>query len=330
MRQVGELAVRPYDAADEPAWDALVASSCNGTFLHTRRFLSYHGDRFVDRSVVVTDSRGRLRGVLPAADDPAQAGRISSHPGLTYGGLVHDGSLRGEGLIGVFREIASLYAGQGADRLWYKCVPSIHHRVPAQDDLYAFFRLGAARRRCDLSVSIDMTSRPPLDRMRRKRLRRAAERGVELVWGWADLPEFWSVLRANLQTRYGVEPTHSLTEMALLADLFPSGDEISLVVAKLDGRLVGGGVLFCSRPVVHMQYSATDDIGKESGALDAVVEACIARGLADGYRIYDFGNSNEQGGWALNSSLYEFKLSFGGGGVVYEHYELDPKACSGP
>ena len=89
-------AYRPDDAA---AWDDLVARSVNGTILHTRRFLAYHGSRFRDRSLVVTKSNGKLAGVLPAAEDPVDQSVVTSHPGLTYGGLVHDGTLYGGPLI---------------------------------------------------------------------------------------------------------------------------------------------------------------------------------------------------------------------------------------
>ncbi len=315
--------VRPYLATDNDAWDQLVEISCNGTFLHTRRFLSHEGDRFEDRSLVIEDHRGRLRGVLPSAVDPADPSRVVSHPGLTYGGLVHDGSIRGEDLFAVFRSVVGHYRDGGYERFWYKCIPMIHHRIPAQDDLYALFRLHANRRRCDLSVSINLQDRPRPDRMRRKRQRRAAQHGLVAEWGWGRLEEFWPVLSENLRARFDVAPTHSLEEMRLLADLFPSEREIALVVATLEGAVVAGGVVFRSLPVVHLQYSAANDVGKDLGGLDVIVEASIAQAISEGYRIFDFGNSNEDGGWGLNSSLYDFKLSFGGGGVAYEQYELD-------
>ncbi|MGO9910016.1 MAG: GNAT family N-acetyltransferase [Acidimicrobiales bacterium] len=316
--------MRPYLAGDAEAWDQLVAVSCNGTFLHTRRFLSHQHDRFDDRSLLIEDQKGKLRGVLPAAVDPADDRRIVSHPGLTYGGLVHEGSIRGENLIAVLTSAADHYRDAGAERLWYKCIPAIHHRVPAQDDLYALFRLQAVRVRCDLSVSIDLQDRPRPRHDRRTRLRRAEERGLVAEWGWSRLDEFWSVLSETLRTRFNVAPTHTLTEMRALAELFPDEREIALVVATLDGDLVAGGILFRSPPVVHLQYSAASDVGREVGGLDFILEVCIARALAEErYHTFDFGTSNEEGGWVLNSSLYDFKVSFGGGGVVYEQYELD-------
>jgi len=45
------------------------------------------------------------------------------------------------------------YADQGFSALRYKAVPYIYQSTPGQDDLYALFRLGAARLRCDLSCA---------------------------------------------------------------------------------------------------------------------------------------------------------------------------------
>jgi hypothetical protein len=49
------VAARHYAEQDAEAWDKLVVESWNGTFLHQRRFLSYHGDRFQDLSLIIED-----------------------------------------------------------------------------------------------------------------------------------------------------------------------------------------------------------------------------------------------------------------------------------
>ena len=56
--------------------------------------LAYHGERFQDFSLVIEDGNRRVVGVFPAAIDPEMEARIVSHPGITYGGIVHDGALR--------------------------------------------------------------------------------------------------------------------------------------------------------------------------------------------------------------------------------------------
>jgi hypothetical protein len=114
---------RAFAAADAERWDAFCADAINATFLHTRRFLSYHGERFVDRSLVLEDESGRWLGVLPAAVDPDDAGVVVSHPGITYGGVLHQGALRGEAMLDAVVAAARCWReGHGHRALRYKAV----------------------------------------------------------------------------------------------------------------------------------------------------------------------------------------------------------------
>ncbi|HVF04180.1 MAG TPA: GNAT family N-acetyltransferase [Frankiaceae bacterium] len=311
--------ITPYAPDLDGAWDDVVASSVNGTFLHTRRYLGYHGDRFADASVVVRDPRGRLVGVLPAALDPRDPSVVVSHPGITYGGLVHDGSVRGEAVIDVLTAAAALWRERGCATLRYKAVPYIYHRVPAGDDLYALFRLGAHRYRCDLSAALDLGEPPLHNRNRRRNLDKARAAGVTVVSGREYVEAFWPILTANLRDRYGVDPVHSTEEIALLADLFPQ--EIECQAVLVGDELVAGAILYKTPRVVHPQYSAATPRGRELWALDAAFAAGIAAAREAGARYYDFGNSNEEAGRLLNTSLYAYKVAYGGGGVPYEFYE---------
>jgi Acetyltransferase (GNAT) domain len=314
-------AVRNYEPELAETWDDLIRRSCNGTMLHTRRFISYHGDRFRDRSLVLEDRRGKVVGVFPAAQDPSDPEMVISHPGLTYGGLVHDGSVRGASMIGVLEEIADCYRSLGCCRLRYKAVPAIYHIAPAEDDLYALFRLGARRYRCDLSATIDLSHRTRVSQRRVRSHRRAEAEGVTAEDAWGEIASFWHILECHLDSRYGVAPVHSLAEIELLHDRFP--DEIILIAAKIGAELVGGTVLFVAGPVLHMQYTATTGEGRVKFVTDLVMERAIDLGLQLGCRFFDFGTSTVDQGWSLNQGLYQFKVSFGGGGVVYDHYELD-------
>jgi hypothetical protein len=296
-----------------------------GTLLHTRRFLGYHGDRFDDASVVLRDGQGRLVGVMPAAMDPGVDACVGSHPGLTFGGVVHDGSLLGASMLEALENLAEHYRQRGFERLRYAPVPFIYQRRPSGDDLYALFRLGAGRTRCDISCAADLELGTSLSSRRRRGLAKARREGVEVAEGRELVDELWPVVEANLAERHGARPVHSAAEMRLLTDLFPH--DIRVVVARHDGASVGGVVLFESPRVSHAQYIASTGDGNAVGALDAVFEHCLARATSRGARFFDFGTSNREAGRVLNEGLYEFKAQFGGGGVAYETYDLD---LSGP
>ncbi|MCC6303310.1 MAG: GNAT family N-acetyltransferase [Gammaproteobacteria bacterium] len=312
------LEILPYDPGYAEAWDALCAGAMNATFLHTRRFIGYHEDRFRDRSLLVFAS-GRLEGVFPAAEAPADRSVVISHPGITYGGLVHRGRLRGLRMVKALEAIARYYGGLGYARLHYKAVPFIYMRLPAQDDLYALMRLGARRVRCDLSSAIDLVERMPVSERRRRGLGKA-KKSVRVSDDPALLEELWGVIAENLARRHKAVPVHTLRELALLRDRFPR--DIVIRCAVMDGKVEAGIVLFNSRWVWHAQYIAASEAGYAVSALDAVFDATIDEARSAGARFFDFGTCNDRAGVELNEDLYRYKSEFGGGGVVHEYYEV--------
>jgi Acetyltransferase (GNAT) domain len=310
-----------YDPSQDRCWDELVARSCNGTFLHSRQFISYHKDRFADCSLLLQNRHGQTVGVFPAAHDPQDPATIVSHPGLTYGGLVHDDSMRGETMISALGSVADRYRKLGYRQLRYKTVPAIYHSQPAEDDRYALFDMGARRYRSDLSAVIDLSDRGRVSERRKRSLARAESAGVSTGDDWASIDGFWHALEMNLGQRHGVAPVHTLAEIRQLHDRFPA--EISLITARIGPELVGGTVLFATRRVLHMQYLASTPHGRETNASDSVLEHAIGLGKERGYRFFDFGTCTTNQGKELDQGLYQFKISFGAGGVSYDHYELD-------
>jgi hypothetical protein len=319
--------VRLFEEQDADLWDELASESWNGTFLHERQFLAYHGDRFRDLSCVVEDDRNQIIGVFPAALDPDDSLTAVSHPGLTYGGMVHKGGLRGIPMLDALQGICSLYRQMSIRRLLYKPVPYIYHAVPSADDLYALFRLGAMRYRCDLSAAIDLDSRQKPNTLRRRDLAKARKAGLSITSGPQWLEPFWSVLTANLITKHGTRPVHTLEEITYLQERFP--EQIRCVAAALDQRVLAGVVLFETPRVVHVQYSASTAEGNSVGASTAVMNYAMGEGIRPGARYFDFGVSNEQEGRILNEGLYGFKASFGAGGVAQEFYEVPLKEPNG-
>ena len=314
------MQARAYTPADAERWDTFCADAHGATFLHTRRFLSYHGDRFTDRSLIFEDG-ARWLGVLPGAQSPSRANLVVSHPGITYGGVLHEGDLRGEGMLNALQAARDHYAAAGYQTLLYKPVPHIYHRAPAQDDLYALFRLGAKRVRCDLSSCIDLAHPLPVSERRRRALKKAQRAGLTLDTGAHLADELWPVLEANLAQRHGQKPVHSLPEMRMLLERFPQA--IRVHVARLEKQVIAGTVLFIAGRVRHTQYIASNALGHETGALDLVFDRQIQEARDMNAQFFDFGISNEDGGRSLNVGLHRFKSEFGAGGAVHEFYEID-------
>jgi hypothetical protein len=259
--------------------------------------------------------------VFPAALDLERQDLVVSHPGLTYGGVMHDGALRGTVMLEALQAIVCAYRKMGLGYLQYKAVPHIYHKVPASDDLYALFRLGAERYRCDLSTTIDLAYPRRMNRLRRRELRKAKEAGLRIIPGPHCLESFWPVLEENRKSKFGVRPVHTLEEIELLRELFP--EEIKCMIGTVEGKVVGGLLLFRANMVVHAQYGAATDLGSEIGASTALMDCAIWSSDEQGARYFDFGTSNEDEGKVLNNGLHKFKASFGAGSVVHEFYELE-------
>ena len=320
----GPLVARPYAPADAAEWDGFVAASPTGTFQHSRAFLGYHGDRFVDASLVLHDAAGRMCGVLPAAVDPGDATQVVSHAGATYGGLLladtHGGLDAFEALEAV--RVACVRAGFA--RLLYKSVPMHVHAGASQVDVYALWRAGASLCRRDLWNVIDLRRPRVVEKRRQRRLQRARDSDIRIVRD--DTPaayaRFHPVLARTLADGHGVAPVHSAAEMTRLHDLFP--ERVALWLA-LDGGgdLLAGEWIFDLGTVAHGQYGAATADGRERSAQDLLLHTLIEHHAGRGTPWFSFGASTESAGRVLNTGLFKYKASFGPGAVVQDFYMLD-------
>jgi hypothetical protein len=319
-----------FTAADEERWDALVARCALGTMLHTRRFLSYHGDRFQDRSVLFQDESGRLCGVLPAAVHPEDPVVVVSHPGITYGGLLLAPEVSGLRAFECLQAARVLFADLGFRHLDYRSVPCHLHRGIDQVDLYALWKMGARLRRRDLWNVIDLRQPGALAASRHRRLPRPPAGGVTVAQesSAGAYDEFHALLTLSLQRGHSTRPVHTAAEMQLLQQRFP--DQIGLWLARDSaGALLAGVWAFQLGGVRHGQYGASTDTGRRHAAQDLILRRLIAQGVERGDSYFSFGTSTEDQGRILNEGLFGYKDKFGAGAVVHDFYELDLRPAGG-
>lgn len=308
------MEVRLYGSDCEAEWNEFVASSKNGTFLFDRRYMDYHSDRFVDASLMVYRC-GRLYALLPAN---REGDTVCSHRGLTYGGLVTGSDASAVGVVEAFEAVCAFLRREGVGRVVYKAVPWIYHRLPAEEDLYALFKVCGARLVArDISSTVILPRRIKWHRDRRYGINRCRNNGV-IVERSDDFAAFWPVLEDNLMRSHGARPVHSLSEMELLKSRFPQA--IHLYVAQKEGKIMGGTVLYVTPQVVHAQYISASSEGKALRVIDAIYDKILNHDFADGL-YFDFGKSTEDCGHVLNESLIYQKEGFGGRGVCYDWYE---------
>jgi hypothetical protein len=325
------LSLRRYTAADAPTWDAFVATAVNATFLLQRPYMDYHADRFADHSLMAFDEQGALTALLPGCEAvEASEGKVYySHRGLTYGGWLLQPRSGIVEVMELMQRLVEYLRQTGFQVLYYKPIPTIYQRIPAQEDEYALWRLGATIEVCNIATTLDLRApeccAPKVEARRRRGFKRASQAGYVLE-EVSELTEFWQIVTENLQQRYSACPVHSLAEIQLLRDRFPQQIRCTCAYKSTEqGRILTGGILyFETAQVVHIQYPHASALGKADGVMDLLYLSLIEHYRAQpDIRYFDFGTSNEQAGRYLNATLVAQKEGFGGRGVAYRCYRLD-------
>lgn len=312
-----EFSLLPYSASLRKEWDALVDGSKNATFLLRRDYMDYHADRFTDASFIV-----ERKGKPLCAFAASIAGHtVTAHGGLTYGGFILPSSgLDGAAAVEILGLILDEYRRRGVKTLIYKPIPPIYHSMPAEEDIYALFRHGAALTACGLSSAINMANPAGYNENMRRNMKKAVAQGV-VVGPDKAVGEFVALLSEVLASRHNTRPVHTAEELQLLQSRFP--DEIALFSARnARGEMIAGVVVYFTGNVAHAQYIAASDEGRNVGALPLLFSYILSSSGRD-FSYFDFGISTEQGGRYLNEGLHHQKYSLGGRGIVYPVYTIE-------
>ena len=310
------MEIRRYRREDKELWNSFVSKARNATFLFDRNYMDYHADRFDDNSFMFYH-KGKLKAVLPAN---VAGDTLYSHQGLTYGGLLLDKKATVEDVLECFDSLNSWLRENGISKVVYKALPWIYQQYPSQEDLYALtWKCKAQLISRDIASTIVVDNKLKFAESRKSGIRKALSLNIE-VGESNDVDGFWHVLEGNLGNRYNAKPVHTASEMKLLMSRFPNN--IKLYVAKMNGEIVGGTLIYVTPQVVHTQYISASVEGKKHGALDLLFDYIINKVYAN-CRYFDFGKSTEQGGAYLNEPLIFQKEGFGGRGVCYDWYQWE-------
>lgn len=310
------MEIRRYRREDKELWNSFVNKARNATFLFDRNYMDYHADRFDDNSFMFYH-KGKLKAVLPAN---VAGDTLYSHQGLTYGGLLLDKKATVEDVLECFDSLNSWLRENGISKVVYKALPWIYQRYPSEEDLYALtWKCKAQLISRNIASTIVIDNKLKFAESRKSGIRKALSLNIE-VGESNDVDGFWHVLEDNLGNRYNAKPVHTANEMKLLMSRFPNN--IKLYVAKMNGEIVGGTLIYVTPQVVHTQYISASVEGKKHGALDLLFDYIINKVYAN-CRYFDFGKSTEQGGAYLNEPLIFQKEGFGGRGVCYDWYQWE-------
>lgn len=315
------IEIRRYTPKDADAWNNFVWNSRQGTFLFDRNYMDYHHDRFHDHSLMFFHN-GKLYAILPANETFEDNKKILySHQGLTYGGLLTCPKVTAKVCIDIFQTLKDYLLQNGFHSCIYKAMPWIYQRIPSEEDLYALSYVGNAKLIArEISTTISLNTPLRFSEQRRRGIKKAEHNGVDikLTKFPNDQNVFWDLLDENLKLRHNTHPVHTKEELQLLLHRFP--DNILYFVAEKDEAIIGGSIVYVTPQVIHTQYIAANELGKQLGALDALFDFIINK-CRWNVPYFDFGKSTEDRGNYLNANLIHQKEGFGGRGVMYDTYE---------
>jgi hypothetical protein len=279
------------------------------------RFLSYHKDRFIDRSQLVFKKESNiLVAVLPLAE--SNTGVLASHPGATYGGLFPVLPISQTETVEIFESLFLKLKKLEYKKIIYKPTPHVFHKQIWENDIYALHKIGIEKVIAQPNSVLDLT-KSKLGRQKNRK--KAISKGCKTT-RVEDAAPFYNLLKNWLNSRHQTNPVHSLEELFDLQLRFPQ--EFIFLETRVDNELVAGCLLIILNGIVHTQYFALSELGMEVQALDNLIEF-IASDLLSHSKIISFGSSSDKTGKNLNEGLISFKEGFGSTTHILQEFHIN-------
>lgn len=313
-----------YSSPKANEWNEFVKDSKNGNFLFLREYMDYHSDRFSDYSLMyygLVKGKEKLIAIMPANAD---GDVLYSHQGLTYGGLILSKKIHLSQVEQIFEATKSCLSNNGFKTWIYKQIPTIYHRYPAQEDEYLLWKLNAVKVSCNVLLVAEL----PL--VKENRLLSSGklgdchslERQGYILNLNSRLDDFWPILESNLKLHHNSKPVHTLAEMKLLQERFPS-NIICATAQSPEGEILAGAVLYNFDDIVKTQYLSASEAGRKIHVMDFLILSLIDyyRRLSQ-YRYIDFGTNMNDEKTDVNYGMINQKEGFGARTVACNIYQI--------
>lgn len=305
------IEIKQYTSADINVWNDFLYKSRMPIFLFDRNYMEYHSDRFKDNSLMFYDDNN-LIALLPL--NIVNETDLFSHGGLTFGGFIYLDNIKQYKMLQCFQSLIEYMKAHSVKKLYYRPSPHMYHRYPSEEDLYSLFYIGAIVEKIEAATVVDFSYQMKIPKGRKAQIARARREGV-VIEEAIEYEQFIQLENDVLQKYHGTMAVHTGQELSVLHEKFP--ENIKLYIARYKGKIVAGAVLYIYPNLVHTQYLASNDCGRELGALDLVVSTVMEIYRKD-KQWFDFGKSTENNGKVLNEGLIFQKEGFGGRTNIYQ------------
>lgn len=310
-----------YEDSNSKIWDDFVRDlSVNGTFLHSRNFLSYHPkERFTDNSLMIYDEKNHLIAVCPACVIEDNGKKIFfSHKGSTFGGLIISAKYySAKYVMPMVEEFESYLRSEGFNEVYIKTTADIFCKSGSALLEYAFYQHKWTEYK-DLNTYLDYSTYKEdiasnFTQGKRTHVHKCEKEGLitRPITDDKEVADYYEILKENL-SKYDLKPVHSLEE---LLDFKNSRlkKEVEFFGTFLDDVMVSGGMMFYFKEanVAHTQYLSSR---AEYLALSPMTYTYywIIKEMRDrGYKYLSWGVASEDFGSYLNMGLIANKESYG-------------------
>jgi len=285
------VSIRPFAAADEPAWNSFVLGHPDGTFFHRAEWREVLQRAFGHRTHYLLAQQGSdVVGVLPLAEvrSPLFGHALVSTPFCVYGGIVSIDS-------GVHAALTNAACGLArdlsVDYLEMRNRSRRHADWPSKD-LYVTFR-----RQIDADAEKNLLAIP---RKQRAVVRKGIKEGcrAEIDAGVSRHYAMYAESLRNLGT-----PVFSRRYLEILQDVFRADCEV-LTVLHGD-EPVSSCMSFYFRDEVLPYYGGGTLAARAVGGNDFMYWEIMERARQRGCRVFDYGRSKR------GTGSFDFKRYWG-------------------
>lgn len=326
--------LKKYEATKRDIWDDFVLNlSVNGTFLQTRRFLSYHADeRFIDASYMLYDAKMHLVAVCPACKVNGDTGApvLFSHKGSTFGGIIiHEKSYCAHKVIAIIKAFEDAFVAEGYRKIVYKITSDLFTK--RECDLLEYCLYYCKYRNYDeLNLYVDLRAYEndilsKFSQGKRTNVHNCEKEGIKVrqLNDDREVTQFHEILSDTL-AKYELTPVHTAKELVLLKNqIIPR--ECEFYGAFLNEKMISGSMMFYfyGAETAHTQYLCADHEFDKLSPMTYMYYSMIVKMREKGFKKLSWGITSEHLGIELNYGLTRSKESFGSKYSVSKIYMKD-------
>ena len=223
----------------------------------------------------------------------------------------------------IVEKLSSYCVGNNFCKIRITQPPLIYSRRISQYMDFAFRKAGYhyLRREVSSILFLENSVKENLAKFKsshRTAVRKAEKSGI-IIRQTEDYENFYKILKKNLSIRHDVSPTHSLSELLYLKELFPN--KINLFGAYLKNEMIAGVINFVVNDrIVLAFYISHKKQYQELRPINLLFYKIFDWAICNNFKVFDFGifTVHEK----PNMGLARFKENFGASGVFRDTVEL--------